>query len=527
MASIPDIKVTHYDLCGTIRLATGDFSNKRQVALTHGPESVRPQTTKTDDSGRFCFQVQPGEYRLSPLIMPTEQGSGLVFSLPHIDVTVNKPIIDIEFTQALVSIHGSVLCKKDCDSMVSVSLASLDDQSRANRSVTLQKSDFMFEKVLPGKYQVEIKHQPLSNLSGLDDDWCWEEKSIDVNVGTTDFVGISFVQKGYWMHITSTHDVSTRIVGPKYETTNFVVKKGLQKICLESSGSHTLHFIDSCVFFGMDSLSVDIPTAQALKLIGQKYLVHGEIHVDLSFRNEANELSDRIAVDVYEGRSVRDSIRSVKLVARANASNDIAIYQYTYWARLADKLAFAPRDLWDSPKRHFKKILFYPRVQDFAVVNDGCQPSVPPFVGRVGRYIQGSVIPGIAGVDIKIFAHNESPNGGLKMGDLALSSATESDGSFNGGPLYDDADYYVQANKSGYHLKSLGGFNFSCQKLSQILVYINVGEGAEESLPPVLLSLSGEDGYRNNAVTDSGEGHLAHHDNPRYMILLLVCCEKH
>lgn len=28
-----------------------------QVALTHGPENVRPQVKQTDDNGNFCFEV--------------------------------------------------------------------------------------------------------------------------------------------------------------------------------------------------------------------------------------------------------------------------------------------------------------------------------------------------------------------------------------------------------------------------------------------------------------------------------------
>lgn len=30
---------------------------QRQIALTHGPDGVKPQTTRTDDSGSFCFEV--------------------------------------------------------------------------------------------------------------------------------------------------------------------------------------------------------------------------------------------------------------------------------------------------------------------------------------------------------------------------------------------------------------------------------------------------------------------------------------
>lgn len=28
-----------------------------QVALTHGPENVKPQVKQTDDNGNFCFEV--------------------------------------------------------------------------------------------------------------------------------------------------------------------------------------------------------------------------------------------------------------------------------------------------------------------------------------------------------------------------------------------------------------------------------------------------------------------------------------
>ncbi|KAH9318972.1 hypothetical protein KI387_020741, partial [Taxus chinensis] len=139
-----------------------------------------------------------------------------------------------------------------------------------------------------------------------------------------------------------------------------------------------------------------------------------------------------------------------------------------------------------------------------AVKTDGCQPPIPPFVGRLGRYVEGSVFPALHGVDIRIIGQSDSSNGHLKKGDLALSTSTGLDGLFSGGPLYDDTDYYVEASKEGYHLKSLGGYSFSCQKLSEIVVHIYAGEGAEESLPSVLLSLSGEDGYRNNSVSAPG-----------------------
>lgn len=57
--------------------------------------------------------------------------------------------------------------------------------------------------------------------------------------------------------------------------------------------------------------------------------------------------------------------------------------------------------------------------------------------------------------------------------------------------------------QTGYHVKQLGPNSFSCQKLSQIVVNID-GADAGELFPPVLLSLSGEDGYRNNSISGAG-----------------------
>lgn len=56
----------------------------------------------------------------------------------------------------------------------------------------------------------------------------------------------------------------------------------------------------------------------------------------------------------------------------------------------------------------------------------------------------------------------------------------------------------------GYHLKQVGSNSFSCQKLGQISVRIYSKDDAEEPIPSVLLSLSGDDGYRNNSISGAG-----------------------
>lgn len=56
----------------------------------------------------------------------------------------------------------------------------------------------------------------------------------------------------------------------------------------------------------------------------------------------------------------------------------------------------------------------------------------------------------------------------------------------------------------GYHIKRLGPYSFSCQKLGQISVRVSSKDNAETSIPPLLLSLSGDHGYRNNSISGAG-----------------------
>lgn len=56
--------------------------------------------------------------------------------------------------------------------------------------------------------------------SNKDEDWCWVEKSIQVDVGTENVTGLTFIQKGFWMHVKSTHAVSAFILHPHNDGTN-------------------------------------------------------------------------------------------------------------------------------------------------------------------------------------------------------------------------------------------------------------------------------------------------------------------
>lgn len=501
MASIDDIKAISYDVCGVVQMVSSSY--KAKVALTHGPENVKPQVKQIDASGKFCFEVSPGEYRLSALAARPESAPELLFFPQHLDFVVNNPVLNVEFYQAQVNVLGAVSCKEKCGSSVSITLSRLGGKSKEGKRtvhMTEENSEFSFPNVLPGKYRLEVKHHS-GEVTG-EDQWCWEQNAIDVNVATDDVKGIAFVQKGYWFKIVSTHDVDANVIHPDGSHMTLNIKKGSQKICLESPGVHELQFIESCVSFGTSTVKIDTSNPAPINIKGEKYLLSGQIQVDST---GVDELPHGISVDILNNEGTILDSTSAKLVASADDQPGVAVYKYTVWVNPGEKLIFAPKDTRDNGER---KILFYPRQHIISGARDGCRASVPTFSGRTGLYIEGSVSPPLPDVHIKITAAGDSQNGPLRSGDVALMTTTELDGTYIGGPLYDDISYSVEASKPGYHVKPVGPYSFSCQKLGQISVRLYSVEDSTEPFPSVLLSLSGEDGYRNNSITGVGGSFL-------------------
>ncbi|KAJ1412555.1 Immunoglobulin-like fold [Sesbania bispinosa] len=498
MASIEDISAISYDLCGLVRMVS--TGQKATVALTHGPDNVKPQKKQTDGNGKFCFEVLPGEYRLSAIAATPENAAGLLFAPSYIDVVVKSPLLNVEFSQALVNVRGAVACKEKCGPSVSVTLVRQVDKHNEERktiSLTTESSEFLFSDVIPGKYRLEVKHNSPESVT-TEDNWCWEQSFLDVNVGAEDLDGILFVQKGYWVNVISTHDVDGYVTQPDGSTMNLKIRKGSQRICIEYPGVHEFSFIDSCIFFGSSSVKINTSNLSPIHLKGEKYLLKGQINVQ---SGSLDALPEKIVVDIYhDGAGVIDNATAI-LKSHEKDQTNAAVFEYSVWANLGEKLVFVPRD---SRNDEEKKLLFYPREHHVSVTDDNCQAYIPTFSCRLGVYIEGSVSPPLSGVHIRIFAAGDGSVTGFKSGDLVLETTTGTDGSFVAGPLYDDVGYNVQASKPGYYLKQVGPYSFSCQKLSQISVHIHHKDDAKELIPSVLLSLSGDNGYRNNSVSGAG-----------------------
>ncbi|KAJ4775918.1 Nodal modulator 1 [Rhynchospora pubera] len=489
MASVDDIKAISYDVCGVVRMIS--TNTKAMVALTHGPENVKPQKKLIDENGKFCFEVPPGEYRLAAVpVASSDSFASPVFAPSFLDVKVESPLLDLEFSQSQVSIHGEIICKEKCSSDVSLSLVRLTGGSVQDRKIFKLGSDsgaFVFSKVLPGKYILEVTH--------AENKWCWDHNSMELDVGPEDMKGIVFTQTGYWIDIVSTHHTGAFLKLPDSSKLDFSIVKGSQRICLGAPGKHELHFVNPCINFGDAAHQFDTRSHEPIHVRGQKYLVTGEIQLEIGL-----DEGEEITVDVLKGENAPIETISAKFVAKNG--DEKAIYGYSTWAGLGDDLVFIARD---ASSTREKKILFYPTQRQFSVATSECQKHVAPIVGKPGLYLQGSVTPPLSGVKIQIISLGKSSYTQLQEGSLAAETDTNSDGVFSAGPLYDDISYKVEASKSGYHILQTGDTSFECLKLGQIEVRIH-GETDSETgmIPSVLLSLSGDNGYRNNTVSGTG-----------------------
>jgi len=57
-----------------------------------------------------------------------------------------------------------------------------------------------------------------------EDNWCWDQSAVELDVGTEDLEDIAFTQKGYWINIISTHDTKAYIEQPDSSRVDLLIK---------------------------------------------------------------------------------------------------------------------------------------------------------------------------------------------------------------------------------------------------------------------------------------------------------------
>lgn len=192
------------------------------------------------------------------------------------------------------------------------------------------------------------------------------------------------------------------------------------------------------------------------------------------------------AVDV----AVHDSQNTLVATLQAKAKKGSNTIHFEHWAAPGSSLKFSPSTPLNS------SLLSHPPSREFTVPTSSasCLSPLATFEVKKGNFLQGKVIPGISGV--RIVVKNEA-------GDELASVLTLTDGSYSVGPLY-EGEHKVFAQKEDFHFQSdVSGLVFRAAKLGRVKI-VAEDQATGESVPGVLLSLSGEGYHNNTAIPASG-----------------------
>ncbi|PIK34153.1 putative nodal modulator 1 [Apostichopus japonicus] len=351
---LPDILAIKFSVCGKVEVdaKSGVSLGKRRVLLNPTKQgNAEAVSTSTDSHGKFCFQVKPGEYVLTPIVTDAETKKGLKIIPDSQSLTVTtSPILDITFTQFKAKVGGSVTCIGICGKM-EVLLVPVDPAIGEAKTVKVnqdsKKATFQLQNVLPGKYHANI----------VRDKWCWDKESIDVVVTDKDVTGVAFTQTGFQMLCETTHPQPCIIIlSPssflsfffsfcfqKYkhqksskDGTEVDLKMGTKSICLAKPGVYKLT-VESCHQFEKDQYTFD--TTQILKEDA-----YSRKHADVIFKKCSDSVhhyrakKEEVSKFVDEAIKLREERRKLAEVPPLPVLKFQSSFKDFRWKHLGDQL---------------------------------------------------------------------------------------------------------------------------------------------------------------------------------------------
>ena len=482
---LPDIVASKFSLCGQIlidKLPDGLRQVPSQRKVIYFPEGKNSNAASigTDKDGKFCTYVSSGKYILKVHLTEEETSGGLQIIPTEKSITVpNAPVLDVLFTQFRAKVTGTVACLEKCGSMeVSIEAIGRGEFKQISQVKESGKEGmFQFDNIMPGKYKVTLMH----------DTWCWKEKTVDIEVTDKDLTGIKFIQTGYILKCSISHEIKLDFAHEKKVGTvgSFDLNKGKNRFCLAQPGVYKLT-TDSCHRFEKDVYTYDTSSPELLTLTAVKHLIEGTVTTEevvndllvtlMSLVDKTPIVLGPLTPDTQPTTETKDS--------KAPVASGPFVYKFSHWARTGEKLEISVSS---------KELLFSPVKTEVAVLGDTCAGEVAKFIGKRGVFVSGRVKPAIEGVSITVTTVGAESE--------YVSIETDKKGEFKVGPLHKGFEYEVTAEKSGYvFVKEAGETSvFSAYKLGEISV--KVVDKEAEPLSGVVLSLSGEKQYRSNNVT--------------------------
>ncbi|GAB5583041.1 nodal modulator 1 isoform X1 [Prionailurus iriomotensis] len=505
-----------FSVCGQISITrlpdTVKQMSKYKAVLSSQDKDKSLVTVETDARGSFCFKAKPGTYKVQVMVPEVETRAGLTLKPQTFPLTVtNRPVMDVAFVQFLASVSGKVSCLDTCGDL----LVTLQSLSRQGEKRSLQLSGkvnsmtFTFDNVLPGKYKMSIMHE----------DWCWKNKSLEVEVLEDDVSTIEFRQTGYMLRCSLSHAITLEFYqdgnGPE-NVGIYNLSKGVNRFCLSKPGVYKVT-PRSCHRFEQAFYTYDTSSPSILTLTAIRHHVLGTITTDKMMDVTVtikSSIDSEPALVLGPLKSVQELRREQQLAEiesrrqerEKNGKDDTGegrtkppaqemvdelqgpfSYDFSYWARSGEKITVTPSS---------KELLFYPPSMEATVSGESCPGKLIEIHGKAGLFLEGQIHPELEGVEIVISEKGASSP--------LITVFTDDKGAYSVGPLHSDLEYTVSSQKEGYVLTAVEGTigDFKAYALAGVSFEIKAED--DQPLPGVLLSLSGGV-FRSNLLTqDNG-----------------------
>lgn len=464
---IPDIIVTSFQVCGAV------ISPKSyRVAITKHASTFHIETNSASDgTGKWCTYLPIGKFSLEVLTSADEKQRGVQFFPVKHDIEVTaKHLSGITFSQLKAKVTGQVQCLSDAGVLckgLRVTLNALDGTGRTETTtVASESSSYVFENVLPGKYDAIVSGPLL----------CWEQNKIPVEVKSAAETVPTFRQSGYKMTVSASHatrmEYSSSVVNveDKPVASHLDLTSGLNDFCVSKAGGYDVKFL------GCHSADTDKSLLKSIRT-GSDSPFAATFNKHKNGFKIVTDQKETFQVEIGHGQGQKRvlDMKSLELLSGN-------MYRHVLDLKDGETITITPLS---------ETLLFKPSTYQLVGGND-CVEDRFTFKARKGLILTGRVQPAIAGVNVKLR---------LKSSGEELQQVTNNLGAFRFGPIDTDSDYDLTAEKESY---VFGDYDkaqnlFKAHKLCEIVV--TVKDEAGQLLSGVLLSLSGGESYRKNLIS--------------------------
>ncbi|XP_073255709.1 BOS complex subunit NOMO3-like [Porites lutea] len=487
---LPVISPFAYHLCGKLKFdvfppGVTQLKGRKMILQTEGASiATRSMSTSVDANGAFCFKVAAGVHSIQPIITLQEVNAGLALTPKEQVVTVTSgPVLGITFSQFRATVTGSVKCIGGSCAGVSVSLQSVSNPSLPKLDTKVSGGSFVFKDVFPGHYKATV----------LEESWCWQNETLELQVSETDTSDLQFVQSGYILKCILSHNITLFFSqgSGKDNKDFFDLQKGTNTFCLKEPGVYNL-IPRSCHQFDQEVFIYNTSAPSVLTLTAVKHLLSGVIKT----LTETNDIT--VNIRSLKSKEVT-TIGPLKLETQKQEQGgdpskrkqkDVKqelLYNFSHWGRRGEEFEVNPTS---------SELLFYPPSR-VVTVSDDCPAAWAEFEGRQGVFIEGQVTPPLSGVEIVISSAGDRAMPNIKV-------QTDNKGKYRVGPLHGGIEYSLTASKAGYALSPLTEKKGDFQALKLGRIDIQVTDENDQPLPAVLLSLSASQFRSNNFSLENG-----------------------